>query len=78
MCQALNIKSSEIPWEGGHFAPFLHTESTWAVTAPQGGKALIGNAGSACNKLEESRAHFDLANFTDLPEEELWFKWELR
>lgn len=45
---------SEIPWEGGDLAPFLHTESAWTITAPQRGKALIGNAGGARNKLEKS------------------------
>lgn len=45
------VKTSVSSGKSSDFPPFLHTESSWAITASERSKSFIGYAGCACNKL---------------------------
>lgn len=50
-CDSKEILFYILPGKSSDFPPFLHTESSWAVTPSERSKSFIGNAGCACNKL---------------------------
>lgn len=40
-----------VPWKSSDLPPLLHAEAPGPVAAPERGKAFVGNAGGACDKL---------------------------
>lgn len=40
-----------VPWKSRDLPPLLHAEAPGPVAPPERGKAFVGNAGRACNKL---------------------------
>lgn len=40
-----------VPWKSSDLPPLLHAEAPGPVAAPERGKAFVGNAGRACDKL---------------------------
>lgn len=40
-----------VPWKSSDLPPLLHAEAPGPVAPPERGKAFVGNAGGACDKL---------------------------
>lgn len=40
-----------VPWKSSDLPPLLHAEAPGPVAAAERGKAFVGNAGRACDKL---------------------------